>query len=188
MWEKVSVWFHNLSRGWFVLAGLGIFLVFSALVLPSQAQQAEENSGGTGTPDLSFYYSPEDLYQMADAYGEDGRKEYIKVRFTFDLIWPIVYTLFLVTSISWFSRRGYPPNSYWQQANLVPVLAMTFDYLENVSTSLVMYRFPGKLPVVTFLAPIFTSIKWVLVGGSFLLLIVGAVAMILARLRKRPAE
>ncbi len=188
MWEKLSDWLHIKSSGWLAIAGLVIFALFTALVLPNQAAQAEAQSGGADTPDLSFYYSPEELYQMAEAYGEQGRQEYIRARFTFDLFWPIVYTLFLVTSISWLTRRGFSTNSIWQRANLVPIWAMIFDYLENISTSLVMFRFPVQTPIIDFLAPIFTSIKWILVGGSFVLLLIAIGAWVYTRFTKQKPE
>ncbi|MBC8507315.1 MAG: hypothetical protein H8D34_20825 [Chloroflexi bacterium] len=188
MWTNLTSWLHKNSPGWVAIVGLVIFVLFTALVLPQQSAQAEANSGGADTPDLSFYYSPQELYQMAEAYGEAGRQEYIRVRFTFDLFWPIVYTLFLVTSISWLSRKGFSPDSIWQRANLVPVWAMILDYLENISTSLVMFRYPARTPAVDFLAPIFTSIKWILVGGSFVLLLIGIVAGLLTWLKKRNSK
>lgn len=178
MWKKLSDWLHRVSSGWVALVALVVFVLFTALVLPRQAASAEESAAEAGTPDLSFYYSPGDLYRMAEAYGEDGREAYIRVRFTFDLLWPVVYTFFLATAISWLYARGFSESSPWQRANLAPVLGMILDYLENISTSLVMLRYPQPTPVVTWLAPIFTSLKWVFVGGSFLLLVVGIVALL----------
>jgi hypothetical protein len=145
------------------------------LVLPGQASQAESASGGVGTPDLSFYYTANDLYQMAEAYGEGGRQEYVRVRFTFDLIWPLVYMAFLCTGISWVFRRAFDPGSLWQRANLIPVWGALLDYLENISTSVVMLRYPSPTAVVDVLAPVFTVVKWIFVGGSFVLLLVGVV-------------
>ncbi len=85
---------------------------------------------GVATPDLSFMYSVNDLYEMAESYGEQGRSDYVRARFTFDLVWPIVYTFFLVTSISWLFGKATPAEkSIWQRANLVPLLAMVLDYL-----------------------------------------------------------
>jgi hypothetical protein len=55
------------------------------------------------------------------------------------------------------------------------VLGALFDYLENISTSLVMIRFPSQTPVVDGLAAVFTMVKWIFVNGSFVLLLVGAV-------------
>jgi len=175
MWIRFSGWLHKISKGWVALAGVVVFLLFTALVLPAQTAREDTEIGEVGSPDLSFYYSAADLYEMAEAYGEAGRSEYIRVRFTFDLVWPLVYTLFLVTSISWVYARAFSEGSKWQLANLAPVLGMIFDYLENMATSLVMWRYPAQTAVVDWLAGIFTILKWVLISASFILLIVGAV-------------
>jgi hypothetical protein len=169
------------------LAGLVIFVLFTALVLPGQSSQAEAVSGGAGSPDMSFFYSPDELYKMAEAYGEQGRPAYIRARFTFDLIWPLVYGFFLCTAISWVFARGFPPDSRWRWANLPPILGMLFDYLENISTSLVMFRYPLPTPVVAWLAPFFTAVKWIFVSGSFLLLAFGVVIAIWRAVQKRGA-
>jgi hypothetical protein len=81
--------------------------------------------------------------------------------------------MFLSTAISWVYSRAFTPDSQWQRANLAPVLGALFDYLENVSTSLVMLRYPDRTPGVDVLAPVFTSVKWVFVTGSFVLLLAG---------------
>ena len=185
MLKRISDWLSQVSTGWVALAGLVVFLLFSALVLPRQSATAEEVAGGAGSPDTSVYYSPADLYQMAEAYGEEGRSAYIRARFTFDVIWPLVYTLFLGTAISWLFGRAFAPDSRLQRANLAPVLGALFDYLENVSTSLVMLRYPDQTAVVDILAPVFTLLKWVFVGGSFVLLSAGVVAVLWHWLRKR---
>jgi hypothetical protein len=130
------------------------------------------------TPDLSFLYSVNDLYEMAESYGEQGRSDYVKARFTFDLVWPIVYTFFLVTTISWLFGKTFLAKSIWQRANLVPLLALTLDYLENISTSIVMARYPVQTAVVDSLATVFTPAKWVLVGVSFILLLIGIVFVV----------
>jgi len=150
-------------------------VLFTALVLPLQASAAAKTAAGAGSPDMSFSYSTRDLYRMAAAYGEQGRAAYVSARFTFDLLWPLVYTFFLATSISWLFRSA-PAGSLLRRSNLVPVLGAAFDYLENISTSLVMLRFPKPTAIVDQLAPAFTLIKWVLVYGSFLLLLVGIAA------------
>jgi len=124
------------------------------------------------------------IQKMAEEYGEAGREAYIRARFTFDIAWPLVYTFFLVTTISWIYSRTFPPESWWRRANLAPILAMVFDLLENLSTSLVMYRFPERTPVVDSLATVFTSLKWFFVTGSFLLLI-GGILVGLRRWYKR---
>lgn len=182
---KISNGLRLSSPGWLALLALVIFGLFTALVLPAQASQAATQAGEAGSPDLSLWYTPSDLHRMAEAYGEAGRQEYVRSHFTFDLAWPLVYTFFLVTAISWLFARGFPLTSHWQLANLAPLAAMLLDFLENISTSLVMLAYPQPLTVIAWLAPIFTFLKWMAVGLSIILLLVGVAAAILSGLRKK---
>lgn len=185
MWKRLSDWIHRVSNGWVALASLIVFLLFTALVLPGQASRAVADTADAGSPDMSFYYTAEDLYQMAEAYGEEGRRAYVTTRFSFDVIWPLVYTVFLGTGISWVYRRSFALGSRWQRANLAPVLGALFDYLENGSTSLVMIRYPSPTAIVDVLAAAFTMVKWVLVGGSLVLLLMGGVVGVWRGVRAR---
>jgi hypothetical protein len=173
MGKHTSAWLRQVSTRPVVLVALVIFALFTALVLPRQAASAETETGEAGSPDSSLFYTPTDLYRMAEASGEAGRAAYVRARFTFDLIWPLVYTVFLATAISWMYARAFLADSRWQRANLAPLLGALFDYLENLSTSLVMARYPAHTPGVDLLAPVFTLVKWVFVGGSFVLLLIG---------------
>jgi hypothetical protein len=182
--NKLSSTLHQYSTGWVTLAAVLLFLVFAATVLPGQARIAAETSGGASSPDTSLTYSVEELYTMAQAYGPDGRQAYIRARWTFDLVFPLVYTALLVTTLSRLSRRHFPPDSRWQWANLVPVMAMIFDYLENSATSLVMARYPATTAVIDYLAPAFTLVKWALVYASFGLLLVWVLKLVWGWVRK----
>jgi hypothetical protein len=188
MGKQISDWLHRVTNGWVALSALAIFLLFSALVLPGQSATSEANAGGARSPDTSLYYSADDLYRMAEAYGQQGREAYVRVRFTFDLIWPVVYTAFLSTAISRVYGRAFAPHSRWRRANLAPLLGALFDYLENLSTSLVMVRYPDQTAVVDALAPLFTLVKWVFVVGSFVLLFAGVAVGIWRWSRKRGVE
>lgn len=173
MGRRISESIRRLSTIWLTLAALAVFLLFSALVLPGQAATAETYAGEAGSPDTRGFYSAEDLYEIAEAYGETGRRLYVRSRFTFDVAWPLVYALFLTTAISWAYAHTFSPDSQWQLANLAPLLGAGLDYLENVALSLVMVRYPDRTPVLDTLAPVVTLMKWLLVGGSFLLLSIG---------------
>jgi hypothetical protein len=183
--KRLSRTLQNASSGWVALLALLMFLVFTATVLPDQARQADEAAAGADSPDMMLWYTPSDLYEMAETYGPEGRQAYIRARFTFDVAWPLVYGFFLVTAISWLFGKGFAKDSPWQLANLVPLAAMALDFLENISTSIVMARYPAETPLIAALAPLFTLLKWVLVGGSMLLVVVGVVAAIVAAVKRR---
>ena len=189
MFTKLSNWFLKISTGPLTLACLAIFLIFSALVLPDQAAKAEVYSGDVGSPDTSLYYTASDLYRMAEAYGPQGRATYIRARYTFDVIWPLVYLAFLVTGISWLVKRAKLDWSTWGRLNLLPVFGMLFDFLENGSAAIVMARYPQPTAVIAHLAGIFTLLKWGFIAASFglLVIIAGLVVIRLIHNRQKPS-
>jgi hypothetical protein len=168
--KEISDWINKISSGWVALICLAIFLLFSALILPNQAEAADVYSGDIGSPDMSFYYSANDLYQFADAYGKQGRSDYVRARLTFDVVFPLVYLAFLTTAIAWATQKTGKEGRFLQRLNLLPVFGLLFDYLENGATSIVMARYPETTPLLPTLAGIFTIIKWILIGGSFAIL------------------
>ncbi|MBW6465509.1 MAG: hypothetical protein K0B06_03295 [Brevefilum sp.] len=179
MLTKLSNSLLKFSTGPLTLACLAIFLIFGALVLPDQAARAEVYSAEAGSPDTSLYYTASDLYRMAEAYGPAGRAAYIRARFTFDLLFPLVYTAFLVTAISWLVKRADLPWGTLGRLNLLPVAGMLFDFLENISAVTVMSRYPQTTAVIDQLAGGFTLIKWNLISASFIALIVlGIIALV----------
>lgn len=178
MCKRISGFLHRYSIGWIFLLASTVFLLFMFLVLPAQSAKAGSEHGDSGSPDLSFYYTAEDLYRMAEDYGEAGRLSYVKSRFSFDLFWPLVYSLFLITGISWLGRKAFDPGSLMLRSNLAPLAGALFDYLENLSASVVMLRYPVQTEVLAGMAAIFTMAKWVFVSLSFILLLtVTAVAI-----------
>jgi len=177
MINKLSEFFYRRSTSAAVLISLLVFVVFAVLVLPGHSAAAEAYSGEVGSPDLSLFYSAEDLYRMAESYGIAGRAEYIRARFTFDLAFPLIYGLFLTACISWLLNRALPLGSRWRLLNVAPLMGVLFDFLENFSAALVIGRFPIETPMIAALAPAFTFIKWIFVGGSFALLFFAAAVL-----------
>ncbi len=162
-----------------------LFLFFMFVVLPGLASKAAELFAGLGSPDLLFFYSGEKLYEVASSYGELGRNAYIETRFQFDLVWPVVYTLFLVTSISWFCSRITNVQSKLRYCNLLPIVAVVFDLLENLSVSIVMYQFPAKTALFSNIASYSTTLKWIFVYASFLTLAISMVVFLWVSIKKR---
>jgi len=183
--KRLSEFFTRATRGWVAILATVIFLLFMAFVLPGQAVNAEQASGGAGSPDTSFWYSVDDLYQFAESYGEAGRAAYVRARWTFDLIYPLVYAFFLISTVSWTFAFAIPAASRWRRVNLIPFFSMIFDYLENIASSLVMARYPQPMEVAANLAPVFTLLKWFFVSASFLILVLGLVLATRARLTYR---
>ena len=139
---------------------MALFMIF---VLPGQAEVSQKYSGIS--PDTTFFYQPKKLISAAESYGSEGRQSYIKNRWTFDLVFPLVYVSFLATGISWYLREQINKPIY--QLNLLPLFGGVFDYLENTATTVVMALYPKISYLAAYLASGFTLIKWLLVYVSF---------------------
>lgn len=185
--KKISSWFYQISTGWVTLIALLGFLLFTALVLPSQALQAEAYSRDVGSPDLSFFYTAGQIYGFAEGYGPQGRQAYIRARWTFDVAWPLVYTVFLTTSISWLLKKSGNHTSRLGLINLLPVFGMALDFMENTAASIVMARFPRNTPILAHLSGVFTAFKWILIALGFAALIL-SIFLMLGKLIKKPEQ
>lgn len=174
--QALSAWLRERSTVPVVALAAAAFVLFAVLVLPAESARADRFSGGEGSPDLSLVYSSAGLYRMAEAYGEEGRREYVRARFTFDLVWPLVYGSSLVSVLGWLSPRAWPASRWGGYGNLVPLAGVVADYLENLSAAAVMARYPEPSAWAAVLAPAFTFIKWGLLGLSAALILVTVVA------------
>ena len=183
--KTISDKIHLISRGWTAFLSLLIMVLFMLFVLPNQSEKSLEDTGSSQSPDTSFFYTPEELYQIADEYGQDGRQAYIRARWTFDLAFPLVYVAFLTIGISWFYRFLTSWKDFWKFGNIFPILGGVFDYLENGAASWLMYIYPSRLAGLAQLTVIFTITKWILITISFLVYFTFGIGSFYAWLRQR---
>jgi hypothetical protein len=151
-----------------MIISLSLMVFFMIFVLPDQAADSAKQTGNERSPDLTFFYTPDDLYQMAEEYGDDGRQAYIQSRWTFDLIFPLVYSAYLTFGISWFIQRLDGWADGWKLTNLLPLLGGIFDLLENSGATVVMSIFPNRSEFALIFTSIVSPIKWILVSSSFI--------------------
>jgi hypothetical protein len=188
MIKRLSESMQRISQGWMVLATLALMVVFITFVLPAQSQTAQQATGSNQSPDTSLGSSPDELYRMAEEYGETGRQAYIQARWTFDFIFPLVYTTFLACGISWFSGHFLTLKGIWKLANLLPLLGGLFDYLENGAASLLMGLYPHRLAGLPVFLIGANLMKWLLIGMSFLVYAGYAAGALVSCLKPRGAN
>ncbi len=174
-------------RGWMAIGAVVLFMVFMTVVLPAQLDAGAFYTERYPAPDTSMSYAPDDLYAAAEAWGREGRAAYVHQRVTFDVVWPIVYGMFLLTTLAWVWARGTAPGSRWRRVALLPVVAVALDFAENTCTATVMARYPARTPVLAELAPLFTAGKWLAIAVSFILLVIGGIVALAARWGRRNA-
>lgn len=153
-----------------VLTAVVVFSLFIIVILPNVSTYTKKAVGDLGSPDSSFLYTNNDLYQFAASYGEVGRRNYIVLRWTFDVVWPLAYLFFLLSITIQLSKTF---TSKWlTQLYWLAIIAMGFDFLENSLVTVYMLVFPANLPWLGAMASIITLLKWISLYLAFAAIIV----------------
>ena len=155
-----------------------VFLAFVLWALPA-ASQAGVDVGLTQSIDTSFVMSADQLWAIAEGYGPTVRQAYILQRWTFDVVWPIVYTSFFMISALYLGKK-IKLNVFVKMLLLIIPLGVLFDFLENSLVSLVFALFPIRIIGLTEAAVLMTPIKWVFVSLS-MILVLGLAGVALVR-------
>lgn len=170
-------------RVWIVSASA--FVVVAGLLFGSSAPFAipqVEAACGQPPPDVRFTSSAADVSRFLDACGEVGRGAYRSMQVA-DLLYPLVFGLFLATSLALALTHLAPRRPALAALAVVPLIGTVFDYLENASAWLALAAYPE--PSIT--APLLglaSAAKTIAFWCSGLALL-GAVAMLAVRSRRR---
>ena len=153
---------------WFGVISTIIFAFFIVRILPEQSNLSQVY-GLKESIDTSLFYNGSELYRTVESYGSEGRAFYIQQRWTFDLIWPIVYFSFIFSvSALLYQSIGLSYHNRWILS--FSYFAILFDYLENIMVTIVMARFPSPTFLIVDFAGTMTSLKWIFLVISFFVL------------------
>lgn len=172
-----------------VLAAACVFVVFTALFFTLNPVHAIEarfkealNHDLFFRPEMSLYGSRK-LYAMLDAYTEDDYRAHYKSLYL-DFIYPLIYAVAMALIIVHLQNQFRPPDATVSPYPvLIPLCAALADYLENISTYLLLRRYQTgrtKAPALVLFAALMTAVK--------ILLFIAAVLIIIAGLLKLAVE
>jgi hypothetical protein len=182
--------FGFLSRPWVFAVSVLVLGAFMATILPVKAADAAAYTPAGASFDTSFFYTPAQALERVGLYSPEGRAAYVYDRWTFDVVWPLVYGLFLFSGWSFGLARLLPANAGGRDRAravwlLIPALAVFFDFVENTAVTILMLAYPASPFVVAVIASTGTLIKWVLVmtgmAGAVGLPLAGGIAVLLRR-------
>ena len=171
---KVISNFFNKNATWAsILILLGLIIIFNLLIFPF----AYKTSQNIIPLDLQFTYSSEKAYNTLAKYSDEGLKEYVIAELTVDLIFPIVYALFLSFILFKLTKKS--------MLSLFPLLIILSDYAENIGIAAIIHYLPHKLPMIVALTSLFTSLKWILIAISILLILVALAAKLYNHMKEK---
>lgn len=169
----------NTFKPTYVWLSWTIFLIFMVWILPAVAQ-ANLDAGLTESIDTNFSFNPAQIRDIIIAYGPEGRQFYLMQRWTFDAVYPLAYGLPLSASL-W----GLLLNSKYKRLSWLGMGAALFDYLENIAFSLLILAYPSLPLWAITIATGLSVVKWTLLGGSFLLVVVLSGLKVILKIQKR---
>jgi hypothetical protein len=155
-----------------ILLGLGV--VFNVFIMPMLA-----GDKGLVPIDLQFAYTPERAYELIDSYSDETRATYALGEMTFDVAYPIVYTLFMSVTLMLL----YPDK--WKLAWL-PYAIFTVDMFENTGIITMLYNYPVQLRTVAWMTSVFSTTKWTLVVIMVLFIFYGLITKLRTKKEQPP--
>lgn len=163
---------------YFVFGSWLIFTLFLITILPWVSRQSV-TMGLTTSIDTNFSFNPSGIYAIVLSYGPEGRTYYILQRWTFDVIWPVVYAFPL-----WISIRQLVVGTKWRWLSLIPLLAMGFDYMENIVFTILVGLYPFEWFGLAMIGVGISLFKWLSLMLAYVLLFLLGMIRLVNRLRQ----
>ncbi|MDP2236229.1 MAG: hypothetical protein Q8J88_07340 [Bacteroidales bacterium] len=133
--------------------------------------------------DIRFSYTHDEIILLFNQLGEVGRQIYTFQTAVVDMIYPLVYSIFLYLlfdlALGISVQRKIKKN-----IKFLPFGIAFFDYLENFNTLQMLSDFPEILNFSASAGSLCTSIKWIL-AVIVLLLLLGIVIEIVLRIKRK---
>ena len=118
--------------------------------------------------DLELFYSKENVIENFSTMGPDGRSIYVLSSLLLDTVYPILYlSLFLGAYFKLFKSS--------KAIILFPITAFSFDILENLQITRLSLNFPNINETHVYLSSLTTSLKWIAIAITVLVLIYGII-------------
>ena len=162
-----------------------LFLLTTSVIFPLVSSLIEDPAGELEKVDTKLYYSPAELYEIMEPYGDQGRRVYALSHLTADVLFPLVYAFFFGLLISYLFQRAFPKEFWVQRLNLVPFGLLIFDLIENVGVVILLLAYPTQMVGLAHLTGLVTSVKWILAGITVALPLAGLVVWFISSLRGR---
>jgi hypothetical protein len=137
-----------------------LFVALAMGVMPlAEAEIKRISTAPVSILDLQLGYSTATVYSILENMGEAGRRMYLLVEWTADLIYPIVYLVFLALLIARLrvlnslNRAVFLP--------LLPVVIWVFDLFENIGLTILLLNYPQAMPILVAICSTLTLLKWI---------------------------
>lgn len=161
---KIAKWKYIIPL--FLLAALFNFYLFPK-------HEVQYNNENLKSLDIRTSYTKEDVIELFNKLGDEGRKTYEYSISVIDMIYPIVYGMLLILILSKLIKNIFREESSYIYLSLLPILIVIFDYTENTNTLMMLSKYPEISNTSVALGSFVSGVKWYSVSVILMLLISG---------------
>ncbi len=133
------------------------------------------------TLDAQVYYTEARAHRVLDSLGDAGRRTY-RIFNLVDFAFPPVISLLMSAIIIASVQRLRGPQSRWMRLSVIPLVAGSLDYAENVCIFSLLAAYPRRLPRVARIAGILTAMKTATYLLGLVLTAGGGLGLVLRRM------
>jgi len=157
---------------------LALYVSFPAYWLKNAEATINRLAGKTiGPVDLTMGFDPARTLGMIADYGPAARTYYTRVELTVDVVYPLVYALFLAVILTLLFRgKAYKPFGW---VTLLPFVSQLFDYLENGTIVGLLTSYPRQSYAWAVLCEVFKLAKWLTFGLVIGMTVYGLVRLLI---------
>lgn len=119
--------------------------------------------------ELGFFYTANDIYTLAQSYGEIGRSIYTTCALTIDILVPLTASAFLTILVIYLGKKLNKNNDV--KIIILGILTCLSDWIENILLIVTLKAYPREYPVLVNSASIMTTIKYILMISFIIILI-----------------
>ena len=119
-------------------------------------------------PDTRFSYSINEISDVFNTLGQEGLYVWAQAHML-DFLFPLTYMFALAFGINMELRTSYPDSSRMKLLVLFPLFGGIMDYVENILVLTQIASYPSLSGPVIIIASTITSLKWILLGISFVI-------------------
>lgn len=163
-----------------------LFMLFMGYIFPNQQEKINAIANEELTSlDTRMDYSKEEVMVLFEKMGKEGRDIYYFVSSKIDMVYPIVYGLFVMFLMANFLKKVIAQNSKWRWMALLPILGGVFDYLENFNVQKLLSNYPNITEEQVAFAAQMTQLKWTSIMGMMLITAVLLLVFVVKKIKNR---
>jgi hypothetical protein len=137
---------------------LAILLLTHLIKLPGTVPYLMEITGNQPILDLKASFSSAETYQRLEAFGDLGRRMYLRTMLTVDIVFPLSAFAFLLLLAAFAAERLKLVGPARRGLMALPIAYLFLDFFENMTVVILLLNFPNQ---IEFLA---SSIGYLTVG------------------------